>query len=903
MFKRYLLGFAMAALSATATVPPATSQDTSPFFLTNNNAGTEFYFSFPPSYSQGSGAEIKLFFSSPVQAEVLVEVPANGLVRNLTLEPNKVSELSLNPTVGQPYFKTANGATASDQVYSQKAIRVKSDVPIIVYGATLFQNFNDGFMFLPTSAIGQEYILTSYIEAPGFTGAAYPSEVVVAAPYDGTQVTFTLGGNLNTKTNGNGQGAGGLTGGQSKKYTLKKGDVLTISTYGTGGDLSGSKISSNKPVSVVSGHFCTKIPATISGFSFCNFLGEAELPTSAWGTACHVTKLFGRQKNSFIKVVAKEPNTKVYRNGQLIGTIQTAGGVDGKGYLDIRVAEGEAKSFIISGDKPISVTQYNTSKGDDNVSQGEPFQMVTTPVEQFQKEIYFSTLGSGSSNAFSSHYVNIVFEATSAGNIPADLKIGVVDKGNLVWQGVEDKYGSVFELINYELNGKKYGVKTVKLGQEGVYALVAETPIAAYIYNPGNDPYGCPASAGLIDRNYDDKEAPVPAYTMDQFGTIKDATVRDMPNDAVRRSNLASVYMDKSRSSNYRFTLGALAPGMSSEITWGLTAIDPTKPAEAYIVFIDRAGNDSTLKVTFDGVKTASAEVTGFDFGKLVLSNEKEGSVRITSTGNKAITVTAIDVPSSSAFTVEVPTLPFVLEPSSFQNVKVHFKPSAPGEVTGSVIFRTQDLAAAAATVKGEGIAPMLAVNNISFPATEINASKAVQLQVVNNGTEAVKITAVQGPATSVFSMNEVTLPVQINAKESFTTTVQFKPTEEGEFSDEVHLYVMDYEVRATLQGVGITVATVSVGEADIAAPVALSAYPNPADNVLTLSYTMPTIAHARLVLCNILGHEVQVLADGLQQAGHQTVPVASELLAPGVYFCRLTVGGVTSTVAVTIVH
>ncbi len=903
MLRRYLLGLAVATLSVTTSFP-VVSQDTSPFFLNNNNAGKEFYFSFPPAYSQGGSSDIKIYISSPVEAEVVVEVTSEGWVRNLTVAPNKVTELTIPPAVAQPYFKTAFGATASDQVYSQKAIHVKSDVPVVVYGATLFQNYNDAFMFLPTSGIGQEYILSSYMEAPGFaSGAAYPSQVVVAAPYDGTQVTFTLGGNLNTKTNGNGLGASGLTPGQSKKYNLKKGDVLTVSTYGIGGDLSGSKISSNKPVSVSTGQFCTKVPSTVTGFGWCNFLGEVELPTSVWGTVCHVTKLFGRSKNSYIKVVAKEPNTKVYRNGQLIGTIQTAGGTDGKGYLDMRVAEGELRSFIINGDKPISVMQYNTSKADDGVTQGEPFQMVMTPVEQFQKEIYFSTPGSGTSNGFSSHYLNIVFELSVDGTIPADLKIGIEEKGKLVWQGVEEKYGSVFETINYEINGTKYGVKTVKLGQEGVYGLVAAKPIAGYLYHAGNDPYGCPASSGLADRTYNDTEAPVPTYTMDQFGTVKDATVRDLPEDATRRSNLASVYLDKKQSLNYRLTVGAMVPGQSTETSWGLTVIDPTQPATAVVVFIDRVGNDSTVKVEFEGVKTASVEVVSYDFGKLVLSREKEGSVRITSTGNKDVTITSIDVPSSSAFTVDLPAVPFTLAPDSYQNLKVHFKPVSVGEVSGNIVFRMSDLSAAAAAVKGEGIAPMLKTSNISFPETEVAANKALQLQVLNEGSEKVSITSIQQPATGEFSMTVPELPVEVNPGESFTTTVQFKPTEAGTFTDEVRLYVMDYEIKSTLQGVGITTSTVSVGELGVAGPVAMEVYPNPVDNMMTVSYSLPHAAHVRLSLCNVLGTEVQVLADGLQQSGSQTFSITSETLSPGVYFCRLTADGVTSTVAVSVVH
>lgn len=884
-----------------------TAQNISPFFLTNNNAGKDFYFSFPPAYSQGfGGTNIKIFIASTIETNVTVNVASEGWVRNLKTIPNGVVEVVIPPAIAQTYFKQMNGPSAADQIYHQKAIHITAEDPVIVYGATLFQSSTDAFLVLPTSSLGTEYIVSSYSEAQYSDNNFYfwPSEVLVVAPFDGTEVTFTLGGNVNTKTNGSGKGAGGLKSGQSKKFSMQKGDVLNLSSYGVGSDLSGSQVTANKPIGVVTGVFCANIPSTVSGFTWCNYIGEQEMPMYVWGKTYPVTKIFGRQKNSYIKIVAKEPNTQVFRNGQKIGTLQTAGGTVGKGFLDMRVAEGEQSSFILTSDKPINVTQYNPSGIDDNAqSQSQPFQMALIPMEQAQKEILFSTPGTLDGNDFASHYLNVVFELDAQKNLPADLELAIIESGKLKWEKVAERYGGTFEEINYDLNGKRFGMKVIKLPQRGLYGLRAATPVYAYLYNSGNDSYGCPASALMTDQTVTDTEVPVPVFTQKDFGEVSGAKVTDFPADNTKRSNLSSVYMVTGQSFNYKLTMGALIPGQSREVTWGLTVTDPTKPAKAVIAFIDRAGNDTTITVEFEGVKTAAVELMNHDFGSVTIGNSKEGRVRITSTGDKEVVVTAIEVPSSSSFTAELPTVPFSISPGSYEEIPVYFQPKSLGATSENIVFRMNDLSAAAATVTGTGSKPGLVVTSISFPDVEIGSSSNKILRLDNTGTEPAHITALSTPTVSAFTIPTMPeLPLVIEPGKSYDLPVYFEPADTGTYSDDILVSIYSFEVKGSLSGRGIKTPSVGVTDAGATRLTMREIYPNPASEEAVLGYALPGTGHVRLALFNAMGQELLLLVDGVQTEGEHTVPIHTGILPAGMYYCRLMYGNQTIVGSVSVV-
>jgi acyl-CoA thioesterase-1 len=68
--------------------------------------------------------------------------------------------------------------------------------------------------------------------------------------------------------------------------------------------------------------------------------------------------------------------------------------------------------------------------------------------------------------------------------------------------------------------------------------------------------------------------------------------------------------------------------------------------------------------------------------------------------------------------------------------------------------------------------------------------------------------------------------------------------------------------------------------------------YPNPFNPITTIEFSLPVRSDVHLVLVNMLGQVVKVIADGNYTAGHHRVRLDASDLATGVYFYRLETSG-----------
>ncbi|MFA6569711.1 MAG: IgGFc-binding protein, partial [Bacteroidota bacterium] len=346
-----------------------------PELLSLTNAGKEFWVTFLPCFESANAviSTLKVYVSSAVKTVVTLEIPGKGYYNQRPTIPNDIIEFTIDPSLGQPYRKTDLQPAEPEQVYPGFGLHIFADDPIIVYGVTRFTATSDSYLALPVSSLGKEYIVASWADIAdnGVSFGQYlPSYTACVAAFDRTVVRFTLGGTNYTTT------AGGMKPGETKSVTLYKGDVFMLGSFGNLADLSGSKWRATKPVAVISGSYAAYIPTNICCW---DYIVEMELPTNTWGKEYHYTPIAGRLKNSMIKIFAKENNTNVNRDGNFLGTINYAGGLEGEGWFRMRAGEGSPKPFVFSADKPISVTQYNCGQLDDGI-QSDPFQMVLTPL-------------------------------------------------------------------------------------------------------------------------------------------------------------------------------------------------------------------------------------------------------------------------------------------------------------------------------------------------------------------------------------------------------------------------------------------------------------------------------------------------------------------------------------------
>jgi hypothetical protein len=72
--------------------------------------------------------------------------------------------------------------------------------------------------------------------------------------------------------------------------------------------------------------------------------------------------------------------------------------------------------------------------------------------------------------------------------------------------------------------------------------------------------------------------------------------------------------------------------------------------------------------------------------------------------------------------------------------------------------------------------------------------------------------------------------------------------------------------------------------------------YPNPFNPATVVSGQWPVASRVSVIVYDLLGRQVAVLADGQYPAGHYEFKFDGSRLASGVYFCRLTAGSFVST-------
>ncbi|MDX9789641.1 MAG: hypothetical protein RBT61_02320 [Candidatus Kapabacteria bacterium] len=613
-----------------------------PFLMNSNNAGTLFYLAFHPCWEEvGENNNLRIYVSSPVATTVTVEVPGIGFFQQKQTKPNDVIDFMLTPSQGQPYTKTDRVPPQPEQIWEGRAVIVRSDDPIIVYGVTRFQYTSDGYLALPVSSLGNNYQVSSYADPTNNTIQWLTSYTSIVGIYDNTRVTFRMGGCENCFALA--EDGSYITYNQSVRRTLNEGDVWLIPGIGPFNDLSGSTVKANKPVNVISGSFCAYIPSPIA---YCDFISEQELPENIWGTKYHVTPIHTRKNYSIIKVFVKKPYTQFSIDGSPNAVINSPGGILGTGYVEIRAGvmnpgDVAPKPVEISSNEPIYVVQFNPGQQDDNI-ENDPFQLVLTPTEQYQKEIVFNTPGIRGLYGFKNNFLNIVYKATEEGGMPADLEFAEVVDGQFNWTPMTSYSGNPGErFVTTEEDGRFYRSKFIRLPYDGVFKLRSKDPVAAYAYGSDNaDSYGWPVSVATADLETPDSLAPVAEYAKGCDGDVAGSVTDEPRVDPENRSNLALVYMDTDDSYNYIFEYDPFISGMSPSTNWTLKVRDASLNGQAHLVFMDRAGNRSDTIIEHYALNPV-IEPYYSDYGTFKLENpnlEKSVTFTIRNESNSPIT-------------------------------------------------------------------------------------------------------------------------------------------------------------------------------------------------------------------------------------------------------------------------
>jgi hypothetical protein len=367
-----------------------------------------------------------------VQSQIM---DANGMVVQGSLARAENVEI---PPGGQGTFLLPRQMGPLDESSLRKdAFRVKTDFPVVVYQFSPYccnYSFtNDASLLLPTAALGTRYrflgVPFHQVRDPfGGIRAESPQVMAIVSPTEDNEVNVRLPAGMIVASDS----TGSVTQ-RGNEVTAQMGrqDVLLLagSSNPTPGDLTGSEITSEKPIAVFSAHTCTYYPEDLGA---CDHLQEQLFPVSTWGNSFQLVPPAERGQNApaeviYWKIIGGDEVTRFtlglpFRQLNPVTPgfemVPYCGNyLEGDTTIVLRPGQfcefGTKRAVQLAADQPAMVMGIITGQGATNLGNfgthaGDPAIFLVPPDQQYRREYTFLT-----PDTYFSDYVTIV---TATGN-------------------------------------------------------------------------------------------------------------------------------------------------------------------------------------------------------------------------------------------------------------------------------------------------------------------------------------------------------------------------------------------------------------------------------------------------------------------------------------------------------
>ena len=243
-----------------------------------------------------------------------------------------------------------------------------------------------------------EQLTTAYTYYGVSAGVVYNntfSQILVVGCRDNTTVTITPAQNISIPINPQLSHTIylNMSKGDSHTLILHKMQSLLISTPYF--DLSGTKIVSNHPLTVVGGHDCAQIP---SEYGDCDLISTQIPPTVNWGNSFLLPPLTSRTNGQRYKIIASANNTVVeIKCGTNLAEITVLSN-DG----DIYQFDTNSDEYCtVLTSNPSYVAEYGFGRDYLSDGYGDPLLMTIPPLDQYIHSVTFSSFVTVPKNYFS----------------------------------------------------------------------------------------------------------------------------------------------------------------------------------------------------------------------------------------------------------------------------------------------------------------------------------------------------------------------------------------------------------------------------------------------------------------------------------------------------------------------
>lgn len=352
--------------------------------------------------------------STATEATITITQGDNSITTD-TVSPSSVKIINLPWT---PAWNAMATALIPNQAY-----RLRTTQPVTVYqfnpleykiGSTNSYS-NDASLLLPVNVWDKEYIVASRATIEDGSGF-----YAITASKNGTNVTVTP-----SATGGTVLGGGGISNSGTGTVTMDKSSVLQVLSGGPKDgqsvDITGTKISSDKPIQVIGGHNCTYVPYDQT--AACDHLEESMFPISTLGieyiVAAPAIKTPTEKKVARFRMIAAEDGATALTydppNSSWPASISGLGG-----FVEV---ESNAP-FKITSNKKILVAQYMEGQGAFGGT-GDPSLALSVPVIQYRKDYLFHA-----PTNYELNFVDIIAPATATVTLDGMVVSGFTAIGN-----------------------------------------------------------------------------------------------------------------------------------------------------------------------------------------------------------------------------------------------------------------------------------------------------------------------------------------------------------------------------------------------------------------------------------------------------------------------------------------
>ena len=289
-------------------------------------------------------------------------------------------------------FDSTDPNDAEDSLFKGIHIKAEDDRRIVVFGQNEEVASNDAYLALPIisrpAGSSYEYIAASIYGDQGTATQDKDSVTLIIGTENDTEIilepSVTIFHTFATQIGGRFIAASPV---QFRTVTIQRFQTFYLQVRG--GDISGTRIIANKPISVFSGHECADVPEDSAP---CDMVIEQIAPIDTWGTEVVTIPLRTRDAD-IIKVFASQDFTTVnvthtdISSGMLNNADSTSFTLGRNGFMELLIDD----FSLIQSNNPIGVYQFSRSYTTDNVIISDPFMLSLPPCEQYRDSYAVAT--------------------------------------------------------------------------------------------------------------------------------------------------------------------------------------------------------------------------------------------------------------------------------------------------------------------------------------------------------------------------------------------------------------------------------------------------------------------------------------------------------------------------------